>query len=844
MKKLILLLLMTLAFFSVAAYTGPAARTISTGECKIVLHECMLVSKGWRWHQIDDWSCSNESKPWQSYPELVGQACDPGSNGNLAWSRNDTSSSVTYEPVSVSHSLTCGLPGNADWCRGGLTLSLSASEPIPGQVVRYFESAAGVLCDPADAASVTCSTPLGLEGEQAASFWAVSSYGDTSLMRSYSWKLDASPPANTSSSPAPNGANGWYVADLNISLSGTDATSGIDPGRFRYQLNGGAWQNGTSLSLTSDGVHTVNTEAYDIAGNLAARTVTIRLDKTPPTVSPASAGSLQNGWYNTPVSSQANASDATSGIASVEYQLNGGAWQPGESVTVASDGTHQVTFRAADQAGHVTQGNPISFSIDRTPPVVTHNLPAPDGLNGWYVSPPTIPLAALDMLSGVRPGSLEYRLNSLDWTTAESITVLADGYHILEARAEDLAGNRGQTAFDLRVDTTDPEIEITVTAALPQQNGWYVSPATATAFASDATSGLAAVEYQVETTAAVSTTRAGRFRQVAPAWVPGSSLTLADGLHQVSMRASDQAGNMQETTRQVRVDSTAPVSTFGAINRPLSGMALLSGTSTDAVSGIARVEYSLDDGGTWQTITYTEGVWAIAYDTTQRPDGQYTLLVRATDRAGHTESPISLVVTVNNAPLKVSLSEWWWIWESGELSVQPGNTALESIRLQIGCGALPDVVIEFDSPDKLPADFTWNRRCGDGTLAESGEYAVTLTACDLYGQCASATGSIRIPAGLVTATPTPTTTPTQEPSPTHSAATPSATPTLMMLSTVTVEAPPSPEPATQPWPTWLLPLMALLGILLVLGWNSLRDPRPAALCRLRASWQKVSQTHE
>jgi hypothetical protein len=459
---------------------------------------------------------------------------------------------------------------------------------------------------------------------------------------------------------------------------------------------------------------------------------------------------------------------------------------------------------------------------------VTPAIPTPDGLNGWYVSNPTILLSALDTLSGIDPGSLEYRWNSLDWTAGASVTVSQEGAHIVEARANDLAGNTGETAVDIRVDSVAPALEIIVTSDTPQQNGWYVSPATATAFATDITSGLSRIEYRID----------------AESWVNGSLLTLEDGVHQVTMRASDNAGNVKETSRQVRVDSLAPVSSFAPMSGPVSGLASLSGASADATSGIALVEFSIDDGLTWQGLAHAaDGKWSIPYDTTTGPDGQYTVHVRATDNAGHTETPISLDVTVNNPAPKASLSEWWWIWESGQTKVDPGVTPLGSIRLQIACGNLPDVTLDYKDLKKLPSAYTWDRRCGDGTLAAPGEYTVTLTACNIYGKCSSARGVIRIPEGQVTETPTPTATPTQEPTPTRPATTPATTPTSIFIPTPVVEAQ-SPEPATWQWPLWFLPIIALLGIFLVLGLNSISDPRPAALRRLSKAWQKVIYSDE
>lgn len=832
MKKIILSFLAILTFLPVAvayaAYTGPGDRTLPGGtSCDIVLRYCTFIRGRWVWNAETSWSCGNQSEPWQAWPKLSG-SCTAAREGQYGWEEERRPGDpITYAPVSISHTLTCTTPGNSGWCRDGLSLNLSANETIPGHTVRFFEASSGILCDPDDAATVYCATPITQQGSGSNAYWAVSSYGDTSLQNTYSWALDSVVPAL---SHFASGwlINGWHTANLTLNLSGADATSGINPSSYRYRLNGGAWQNGASLSITVDAVYDIDAEVQDVAGNSGGRTVTIRLDKTPPTTSPVANGAQQNGWFRSAVEVAANAADATSGVATVEHRINGGAWQPGGNATVSTDGAHTVAFQVTDQAGHVTVRE-ISFSVDRTPPTLSAT-PAPDGLNGWYVTSPNIPLSALDALSGVAPGSLQYRWNSLDWTPGDVVTVSQDGIHLIEAQVQDLAGNDADAAFEVRVDTVAPSLNIDVASDAPMQNGWHVAPATATAFATDQTSGVEMIEYQVSAT--VASARAGRFSILPQSgWVEGSTLTLEDGDHLLRMRVRDVAGHLSDTSQRIRVDTLAPVSAFLPVNGPLSGLASLPGTSVDVTSGVARVEYSLDDSTTWQAVSLSEETWSIPYDTTLRPDGDYEILVRAIDQAGNVEDPRSLSVTVNNAPPKVSISESWWIWESGQLAVRPGVAPLGDIRLQIECESLPDVLLDFKELDKLPGEFTWNRRCGDGTLAEPGEYKVTLTACNIFGKCASGTGVIQIPDGLTSIqTATPQHTLTSSPTPTRSAPTPTATSVPVVSSPA--EAAIEEVPAQVRWPLWSLPLAGLLGMVLAVGVNHVRDPRPRAIRRI------------
>jgi hypothetical protein len=140
----------------------------------------------------------------------------------------------------------------------------------------------------------------------------------------------------------------------------------------------------------------------------------------------------------------------------------------------------------------------------------------------------------------------------------------------------------------------------------------------------------------------------------------------------------------------------------------------------------------------------------------------------------------------------------------------------------------------FNDLAKLPAEFTWNRRCGDGHLAPPGDYPVSLTACNIYGKCDTALGTIRIPEGQ---TPTPTPEPTDEPEPTLTptsappslpAAPPPAPPAIEIVASIAEVVP----EVVARLALWLLPLAGIVGSLAALGINHLRDPRPAAIRKL------------
>ena len=193
----------------------------------------------------------------------------------------------------------------------------------------------------------------------------------------------------------------------------------------------------------------------------------------------------------------------------------------------------------------------------------------------------------------------------------------------------------------------------------------------------------------------------------------------------------------------------------------------------------------------------------------------------------NTASPTALPL-----PPAVSLTEHWWIWESGVLHVTSKTYPIASVKLTVSDPQerWPTVTLEID-PRKQSELVVWDRRFADGTLAPTGEYSVQVRVCDDHNLCASATGRISIPDGVW-----PTMTPTFRPTAT-STALPSAIPTSTQIpaSPTPVLIVPSPTPGTPTlrsaaWPLWQI--LGLMGLMIVTASASIVDPRPMALRRL------------
>src|SRR5207245_8982906 len=76
--------------------------------------------------------------------------------------------------------------------------------------------------------------------------------------------IDTVPPTTTATLSGTAGANGWFVSAVTVTLSATDATSGVT--NTSYQIDGGIWLVYTGPFVVGQGVHTVDYFSVDLAG--------------------------------------------------------------------------------------------------------------------------------------------------------------------------------------------------------------------------------------------------------------------------------------------------------------------------------------------------------------------------------------------------------------------------------------------------------------------------------------------------------------------------------------------------------------------------------------------------
>lgn len=296
------------------------------------------------------------------------ESCSEGDEGCRAVEKTSS-----LPPATVSGSVSCGLPGSSGWCRGGAELSVSGSEPLTGYTILSLE---GTLNgEPFACSGSACGVPL-LDGGNSFTFWARSSYGDTSSMGSADGKLDSAAPSISGDLSGSSGDAGWFVSDVTGTASASDPAPGSGLASLEISVDGGGWGAYGGALVLSDGEHTVELRAADGAGNSAQESLVVRVDTQPPEID------LSTGTSFCPECGQSldvelSVQDSGSGI--VEWSLAAGgvlvvSGSGPASQTLDWDGSglgggsYTLTVEARDAAGNTIATSDSFDLIQPTPP--------------------------------------------------------------------------------------------------------------------------------------------------------------------------------------------------------------------------------------------------------------------------------------------------------------------------------------------------------------------------------------------------------------------------------------------------------------------------------------------
>ncbi len=651
---------------------------------------------------------------------------------------------TTHPPATISGALQCSKYGNNGWCISPATLSLAGSEPLAGYNIITLEGTRNG--QPFSCIGSSCPVAL-LEGNNDFTFWALSSWGDSSLMGTISGKVDTRFPQINGNLTGVSGSNGWFVSDVTLAASVVDPSPGSGIAAFDYSVGSGSWASYTNSITISDGTFTLNFQAMDRAGNKTSINQTVMVDTLPPnlTIDSMLPDGL-NGWYIHPPLLTTIANDITSGLMGVTYRVDGGSWINASQVLVDIDGLHSVTFHAIDWAGNITAMHQV-VGLDTTQPNVAFSMPVVPP-SGWYTLPVVISLDASDETSGISFAEISAD-GGITW---QALVTLTDGSHSLLARAGDQAGNQASATTIIQVDTQPPMIQ-TYIAGDAGQNGWYTSPVTLTIDPSDHGSGVALTEYRVG----------------GADWQAGTVIDLdANGVYSMEMRAIDLAGNQSSTATIIQIDKDSPV--FNATFTGETGQndwytspVTMEINAKDIDSGVALIEYRVDDAA-WQPGTVVNlGI-----------NGIHSVDVRVNDFAGN-ESTGTYQVKVDTDLPQVSLSapgSFCSVCEKITITYVVRGSTSDIAEWNL---FVDDSFVLASGNDDVNESYVW-----DASNLSLGNHILTLNARDQAGK----TVRIDLPVNLLP----PPTTPTPKPP------TPTSTPILPTPTS-------TPIPPATPYPT-------------------------------------------
>ncbi|EAB2965055.1 non-fimbrial adhesin SiiE [Salmonella enterica] len=430
----------------------------------------------------------------------------------------------------------------------------------------------------------------------------------------------------------------------------------------------GVWNFQFTTAL-SDGSHDVTVKVEDIAGNTASSSAynfQIVTQTQKPTIELVNDTGVDNTDHiineKNPALTGTAAPYSTvklyiDGALIAEVRTNkDGRWE----YTLKADqglvdGDHRITASVEDIAGNIAHSDPFLISVDTaiSIPIVSLSPDSDSGIsddNLTNIVKPTLHLKDIDpdiisvqVWDAMSDTQIGVATQQPDGSWAYTFTSdLTEGLHQVYVKVEDIAGNKANSAiFDFTIDTT---VSTPVISLLSKDDtgvtGDNLTNINKPGFA---ISGVDADAHRV----VVQVMHNGVSEEIELSHLNGSWLfipgnTWADGSYTLTVKVEDKAGNTNYSAPlTVVIDTQIAIDGVELVND--SGVKGDNMTNDDrphfrvtVPTDVNEVRLSIDCGNSWvQATPGVAGSWEYIWPT-DLADGQYTLTVEATDKAGNT----------------------------------------------------------------------------------------------------------------------------------------------------------------------------------------------------------------
>ncbi|EOE5583793.1 non-fimbrial adhesin SiiE [Salmonella enterica subsp. enterica serovar Typhimurium] len=430
----------------------------------------------------------------------------------------------------------------------------------------------------------------------------------------------------------------------------------------------GVWNFQFTTAL-SDGSHDVTVKVEDIAGNTASSSAynfQIVTQTQKPTIELVNDTGVDNTDH---IINEKNPAltGTTAPYSTVKLYIDGaliaevrtnkdGRWE----YTLKADqglvdGDHRITASVEDIAGNIAHSDPFLISVDTaiSIPIVSLSPDSDSGIsddNLTNIVKPTLHLKDIDpdiisvqVWDAMSDTQIGVATQQPDGSWAYTFTSdLTEGLHQVYVKVEDIAGNKANSAiFDFTIDTT---VSTPVISLLSKDDtgvtGDNLTNINKPGFA---ISGVDADAHRV----VVQVMHNGVSEEIELSHLNGSWLfipgnTWADGSYTLTVKVEDKAGNTNYSAPlTVVIDTQIAIDGVELVND--SGVKGDNMTNDDrphfrvtVPTDVNEVRLSIDGGNSWvQATPGVAGSWEYIWPT-DLADGQYTLTVEATDKAGNT----------------------------------------------------------------------------------------------------------------------------------------------------------------------------------------------------------------